>query len=105
MEKTIRTSVANVHDRTLRIECDTVRLGNAVIYHEYSARCRIVPVAGGWKLGSGVGEGIPPRIVWVGKPDITRLRMDCKIINCVEIISKVIVDQGRRLVRLWVHCP
>lgn len=41
----------------------------------------------------------------VCEPDVARLRVSDQVINRVEIESKVVVKQRRRLVRLWVHRP
>lgn len=118
----VRTSVTDIHNRGVWVECNAIGLTHGIIHHEYRTRCRIVSVTGTWELRRCVGKLVEPRILWfsgsafaiarrkvnkkltrIRKPDVPCLWMDRKIVNGVEVVSKVVVDQIRRLVRLRVN--
>lgn len=121
--KMARTSVTDIHNRGVWIERNAIRLTNGIVHHEHCTRRRIVSVTGTWELRRCVGKEVKPRILWfsrsvfviarhkankrrltrIRKPDVSRLWMDRKIVDSVKIVSKVVIDQIRRFVRLRVN--
>ena len=61
--KMARTSVTDIHNRGVWVECNAIRLTNGIVHHEDRTRCQIVSVTGTWQLRRCVGKEIKPRIL------------------------------------------